>query len=111
MRRILAILFSVAMLTTIAHAIEPSELAQLVGYTIIDSSSVTGDFEGADFDKVVKLDNGMIFEFQSYDYFYAFRPEVVIFAKKVTLSTGKDFINYKLVIEDGDEVYDVIRIR
>lgn len=80
----------------------------LVGYTCIDCSTVVGDFEGADFDKPVKLDNGMIFEFQDYRYTYSYRPEVAIFYQQVSFQ-GRTLNLYKLWIED--EVYDVTRLR
>lgn len=82
-----------------------------VGYTIVASTSASGELEGADFDKLVKLDNGMIFEFQTYNYFYVYHPDVIVFTKNITSPSGKSSTDYKLIIEDEDEVFDVIRIR
>jgi hypothetical protein len=65
---------------------EAATLEEIVGYTAITSTSVSGDFEGADFDKVVKMDNGMIFEFMEYKYAYAYHPDVIVFAHVVTKS-------------------------
>lgn len=73
-------------------------------------TNASGELEGADFDKIVKLDNGMIFEFHTYSYFYAYHPDVVVFAKSVQYG-GKSVIVYKLLIEDEDEFFDVTRIR
>ena len=84
------------------------DLCELVGYTCIDCSNVVGDFEGADFEKLVKLDNGMIFEFNEYNYSYSYRPEVAIFAMERNYK-GESHIMYKLVIED--EIYDCFRLR
>jgi len=44
----------------------------------------------------------MIFEWNTYDYFYAYHPEVAVFGKSVTVN-GKSVILYKLVVEDEDE--------
>jgi hypothetical protein len=85
--------------------IEPCDL---VGYTCISCSNVKGEFEGADFDKPVILDNGMIFTFNEYNYSYSYRPDVAIFAKNLTYS-GKAITLYKLWIED--ELYDATRVR
>src|SRR5467141_5475559 len=87
---------------------DASELDEIVGYTAITSSNVSGEFEGADFDKPVKLDNGMIFEFTEYSYSYSYRPEVIVFAETVTYQ-GRDVTLYKLLIED--DLYDARRIR
>ena len=103
--------FGLALLPLSSYGLDASNLSQLVGYTIVAATNTTGEFDGADYDKVVKLDNGMIFEFHEYDYFYEYRPDVIIFAKTVTLSSGRTFTDYKLVISDEDEVFDVTRIR
>jgi hypothetical protein len=105
------IFVSLALLPSSSYGLDASNLGQLVGYTIVASTNTTGNFEGADFDKVVKLDNGMIFEFHEYDYFYEYRPDVIVFAKAITLPSGRTFTDYKLVISDEDEVFDVTRIR
>jgi hypothetical protein len=91
-----------------AHAIEVDDLDELEGFTLVVKSTVVGDFEGADFDKLVKLDNGMVFEFQSYNYEYAYRPSAAVFARALKYQ-GKAVSLYKLVIEDT--IYDVMRIR
>ena len=81
---------------------------EIVGYTCISCSHVEDEFEGADFDKPVALDNGMIFTFNEYNYSYAYRPEVAIFAKSITYN-GNTFNVYKLLIEN--ELYDVERVK
>jgi hypothetical protein len=91
-------------------AIDASQFNELMGYTVVACTNATGELEGADFDKIVKLDDGMIFEFRTYSYFYAYHPDVVVFAKTVEHG-GKSVTLYALVIEDEDEVFDVIRIR
>lgn len=84
------------------------DFRKLVGYTVIEVTNAVGDFEGADFDKAVALDNGMVFKFNEYNYSYSYRPDVVVLAKKVTV--GKDSaLLWKLIIED--ELYDVTRVK
>lgn len=55
---------------------------QKVSATIRDGSfvktRVSDTFEGCDYDKKIKLDNGLIFVCRSYGYSYAYRPEVMI---------------------------------
>ena len=93
-----------------ASAVDASTFNELLGYTVAACTNAAGELEGADFDKLVKLDNGMIFEFHTYDYFYAYRPEVVVLTKTVHLDT-KTVTLYKLIIGDEDEVFDVSRVR
>jgi hypothetical protein len=102
--------FAVAVMLTLSiplsAQIEVSKLGEMVGWTITADTNIQGEFEGPDYDKVVKLDNGWIIEFEDYDYFYEYHPEIVIFAtqfKGVTL--------YKAVIDGGDDVYDIRRVR
>jgi hypothetical protein len=106
------------LLVSNAFALDADDLEEVIGYTVIGHTYVSGEFEGADYGKLVKLDNGMIFEFREYSYSYSYRPSVAIFAKKITpeemrklgLTNIPDhpFIIYKLVIDD--EMYDVSRI-
>lgn len=111
MKKIAALFAFVLLAFTLrAFAIDASQFDELVGYTVIECTHAAGELEGVDFDKPVKLDNGMIFEFHTYSYFYAYRPDVVIFAKRVEVGS-KSVTLYKLLIEDEDEVFDVTRIR
>jgi|SRR5262245_5770644 len=87
---------------------EASDLCDLVGYMIFDCSNVVGEFEGADFGKTVSLDNGMIFEFQEYNYTYSYRPDAIVFALRTTLQ-GRQVTLYRLLIED--EMYEVTRVK
>lgn len=87
------------------YALDADDLTELVGYTIIASSSVVGNFEGADYDELVELDNGMIFRFREYNYSYSYRPTAIVFA----YAYSDSIILYKLVIDD--ELYDVDRVR
>lgn len=100
-------------------ALDADDLDELLGYTMVAHSNVKGDFEGADFDKLVALDNGMIFEFTEYSYSYSYRPAVAVFARIITPEEmqklgikqvpAKSVTLYKLVIDD--DIYDARRLR
>lgn len=119
MKRIFVLLLFVAG-SVLAGSVDNSKLSDLVGYTVIAVTRVTGDFEGADYGKTVRLDNGMIFDFTTYHYHYSYHPDVVIFAREYTAAdfirygmkppAGLPFIGYKLVIDD-DNIYDASRRR
>ena len=103
---VLIILLSVPL----SRAIDADQFDELDGYTVVACTHATGELEGADFDKLIKLDNRMIFEFQTYSYFYEYRPAVVVFARTMQYQ-GKTMTLYKLLIGGEDEVFDVIRVR
>ena len=50
---------------------------------------VSGDFEGCDYDKLIPLENGLIFKCRSYRYKYAYRPKVIIVGDYVTIDGEK----------------------
>jgi len=84
------------------ESVDVEEMTQLSGYKYVGDSTVSGAFEGADFDKAVKLDNGMVFLFQTFGYTYTYRPSALIF------QYGNSSM-YELLIDD--EAYSVKRIR
>jgi hypothetical protein len=102
----------------VASAMDASELSEYVGYTVLASSHVEGDFQGADFDKQVRLENGWVFEFNMHQYSHAYRPEVIVLAKRYTAAdfarlgvrtSMANIVHYVLLI--GGESYSVQRIR
>lgn len=86
-----------------AHACA-DELDGLVGYTIMAATQVDGDFEGCDFDRVIRLTNGSRYRCSGYSYTYAFMPDAIVFAKPVTIQ-GKDIGDIRILIDD--EIYDM----
>jgi hypothetical protein len=105
-RILVACLILVATSRPLSAQIDVSKLGDLVGWTVAVDTHIQGEFEGPDYDKVVRLDNGWIISFHDYDYFYEYHPEIVIFStqfKGVTL--------YRAVIDGGDDIYDVTRVR
>ncbi|WP_133161715.1 hypothetical protein [Deinococcus koreensis] len=108
----------IGLLLTSSMAESQSQAPSPVGYKLFTRSHVVGDFEGSDFDKTVELDNGMVCEFRSYHYTYAYRPEAAVFTKILTTADQKRLgvknptgivTLYKLLIEDYS--YDVYRLR
>ncbi len=90
----------------------------LNGYNRVATTSVEGDFEGADYDKPVELQNGMAFRFNSYHYSSAYSPKVEVFKKTFSVAELKALnvknpttpvTLYKLLIKD--HVYPVFRLR
>lgn len=65
LRTVLLIALLALALAPAALPSEPDELQEFLGYTLIDVTAVPGEFEGGDFDEVVKMENGMLFEFTS----------------------------------------------
>lgn len=84
------------------------DLCDIVGYTCLTCTNVVGEFEGADYEKIIKLENGMIFEFNEYNNAYAYQPEVAVFYNQFMYG-GRELTTYKLWIEE--EMYDVTRIK
>ena len=83
------------------------------------ATHVDGSFEGADYDRPVLLDNGLLFKFRTYHYHYAYHPQAIVLAQQTTADelrkmglkplSEKPLTTYKLIIDD--EVYDVSRVR
>ena len=59
-------------------------------------TNISDEFEGCDYDKVYRLDNGLIFQCSTYSYSYSYRPEV-----KILIIDGRS----PVVFIDGEE-YD-----
>lgn len=62
------------------------------GYYVFNKTSISGTFEGCDYEKVYKLDNGLKFECQEYNYSYSYYPDVYLLTNK--------YNNIKVIIED-----------
>ena len=50
----------------------------------------------------------MVFEINTYNYTYSYRPDVLVFAQQYEYQ-GNKHVGYVLLIED--ELYDVTRIK
>jgi hypothetical protein len=84
-----------------------ADIWSLDGYTMIRCIPAEGEFTGEAGD-IVELINGMKFELISSQYNYSFGPDVGVFVKSLPLQ-GKEYLSYKLLIED--EIYGASRIK
>lgn len=49
------------------------------GYAVIDITTVKGyDFEGCEYDRMIRFNNGLKFQCSEYKYKYSFNPDVHI---------------------------------
>lgn len=98
MRFLATLIFSLTAAS--AHALNADDFNGLEGYSIAAVTKVDGDFEGCEYDRTLKLQNGWILTCQSYNYHYAYSPTVVVLARDI----GRGF-SVKAVIDD--EMYDM----
>lgn len=110
--------YVLGLLATATLSYSRAVVDELKGYKLISKSYVLGEFEGADFEKQVELDNGMVFEFNEYHYTYSYRPSAEVYAKTFSITEQKAIgiknpkqpvTLYKLLVKD--HVYTVFRIR
>jgi len=99
-----AAISATALLCTSAFAVDASDFSGMEGWTVAAVTTVSGDFEGCDFDRPIKFDNGWTLTCSGYSYSYAYRPDAVIFAKRFELR-GRRYWMVKVLI--GDELYDM----
>jgi hypothetical protein len=79
--------------TAPAHGASKSSL-ESDGWTVIARTSVSGTFDGCDYDLPVPLDAGYTFLCQEYNYHYAYRPDFLVMdldGRKKYLIDGEEF--------------------
>jgi hypothetical protein len=102
-------LFGTLFISGSAFANLADELSNLVGYTIVDSKTISGwyaegtkgkgeGFEGCDYDRVIVFSDNKTLKCAGYGYQYAYRPTAIILF---------DGLNFKMLVED--ELYDMQR--
>jgi hypothetical protein len=101
-------MIAMLVLPALAFADCPSELQGLEGWTIASATSVVGEFEGCDLDRVIRFSNGSRFRCATYSYTYSYSPDAIIFTKRVSYK-GNNYALIKVLIED--ELYDMSPIR
>ena len=106
MRTAFALLLSVT--STPVLALDASDFADLVGWTVAAATNVRGEFEGCDFDKKIRFDNGWTLTCSSYSYSYAYHPDAVIFTKSFPYR-GQNYWMIKVLIDD--EFYEMQPIK
>jgi len=105
-----------------ARADMADELEDLVGYTIIDSKTISGwrdddddeddedgdngEFEGCEHGRVIVFTDGQTLTCAEYNYQYAYNPTAIILAHEVTFE-GRKLYLFKMIV--GDDVYDMQR--
>lgn len=81
-----------------------SALRRLEGWTILSVTSVDGEFNGCDFDRVIRFTDGSVHRCSTYSYTYSYRPDAIIFGKTMSYQGGT-YTTIKVLIE-GD-IYDM----
>lgn len=73
-------------------------LSKVEGYVVYAVTTVDGEFNGCDFNKVIKLQNGTAFKCSTYAYTYTYNPDAIVFVK-VAQFQGKSIAQVKLLVE------------
>jgi hypothetical protein len=92
-----------------ASALEASDFTQLVGYTVVASAKLRGDYYGVDPGRPIELDNGMAFALEARFSTFSYRPSAVVFARAPQKAATKEPTEYKLLVQD--RIYDAKRIK
>jgi hypothetical protein len=116
-RRLLLALVCILWFSSPARALDANDFAGLVGFTVVASSQVKGDYYGAEAGKPIMLDNGMSFNFSVRFSTYSYRPLAVVFAKlqgetekaRNEQNTVLSASAYKVLVQD--RIYDASRAR
>ncbi len=85
-----------------------SALRRLEGCTILSVTSLDGEFNGCDFDRVIRFTDGSVHRCSTYSYTYSYRPDAIIFGKRISYQ-GSSYTTIKVLIES--EVYDMSLVR
>lgn len=101
-------------LPNIATSYCADDLENLVGYTIVDSKTITGwrdddekddsSFNGCSHGRIIYFSDGNKLTCAEYGYMYAYRPTAIIFAREIS-TQGKKLHDIKMMVED--ELYDM----
>ena len=104
--RVPAALAFVLLLPGLASALDASDFAPLVGYAVVATSKLRGDYYGVDPGRPIELENGMAFTLESRFSTYSYRPVAVVFARS---RNGEKESAYKLLVQE--RIYDAKRVR
>ncbi|WP_028747972.1 hypothetical protein [Rhizobium mesoamericanum] len=67
-----------SLLTSAAYADSDLEKLAKKGFGAIEITNVDGEYQGCEYGKQIELLNGLIFQCSTYNYHYAYSPEVII---------------------------------
>lgn len=98
------LVFFLSFAATPSYALDASDFSELEGWTVAVVTNVRDEFEGCDFDKRIRFDNGWTLTCSGYSYSYAYHPDAVIFTKAYPFK-GKNYWMLKALIDD--EFYDM----
>ena len=104
MNRCAALAIFIATQSAPALALDASDFTDLEGWTVAAVTTVRGDFEGCDHDKLIRFDNGWLLTCAEYSYSYSYRPDAVIFVKAIDFR-GRSYWMVKALIDD--EFYEM----
>ena len=95
--RVTQIFLLVLLVVAFPRLASASRLEQLArdGYGVAETTNVAGEFKGCDFGRRIPFNDGLVFVCSSYNYHYAYSPEVLILK---SVRTGQ----FKVLI-DGEE--------
>jgi hypothetical protein len=79
-------------------------LRELKGWTIMSVTAVDGEFEGCDFGRKIKLEDGSVLTCAEYNYTYSYQPDAIVFGKRSSFN-GHNFISLRLLVED--EIFEM----
>lgn len=90
-----ATLLSLSIITTSVFASLANKLSNLVGYTVIDSKTITGwynangkkhdGFEGCDYGRVIIFDDNTTLKCEGYNYQYEDQPTAAILSNNLSI--------------------------
>jgi hypothetical protein len=87
-----------------ALALDASDLDDLERWTVAAITNVEDKFEGCDFDRQIRFDNGLVLTCSTYSYTYVYRPDAVIFVDDFEFK-GHTYWSVKALIDD--EFYEM----
>ncbi len=98
------------LITPGAGAFDASDFGDLVGFTVVASSRLKGDYYGAAPGNPIVLENGMRFSFSVPFSTYSYRAQAVVFARLVPSGNGgpPEAGAYKVLVQD--RLYSARRI-
>jgi hypothetical protein len=80
-------------------ALDASDFAGLEGWSVAAVTRVNDRFEGCEFDRKVRFENGWVLTCSTYAYDYTDKPGAVIFVK-TTEYHNQPYWNVKVLIDD-----------
>lgn len=103
MKRLIVLIALFMIQANTSHA-NQLDMSQLKGYTLLYQKTIEDDFEGCDFDRVIRFMDGTSLTCSSFSYTYSFMPTAYIYGKSKH-HNGNNFVLIRMVVED--QVFDM----